>query len=246
MERIGNPRPGPTALSEQFQTTRWSLVLQATHESSTVASAALEKLCRQYWPPLFAFARQHGYSEHDAQDLTQGFFAWLLNRNSLSEADKSRGRFRTFLLYAFRSFMTGDLRKRQAAKRGGSRPGGPVDAKLSASPPAGALDPGEEYDRKWARQVFATAVERLRHEFEAAGKLKDFSVLQPFLSQPGERLAYARAGAQLKLKPETVAVCVHRMRKRYGELVRLEVKRTVAEETDIDDELQHLMKMIVR
>ena len=250
MEGPNGPVPGNArnrSASERFDTTHWTVIFDAGHRGSARAPKALEKLCQQYWPPLYGFARRKGYLEEDAKDLTQAFFAQFIRQDMAETADPARGRFRTFLLTSFDRFIIGEWKKTQTLKRGGptrtaAEPLHPVGsmAEPDSCPADSAL-----FDRAWAEETFAAALARLREEFAVAGQAEHFRQLQPFLSQPGDRENYAAAAKKLAMKPESVAVAVHRLRHRYSELVRAEVSRIVSPE-EIEAELKYLIEVMVR
>lgn len=239
------PEDNPTrAVSEHFTQTRWSLVLRAGELASTDATGALDRLCQTYWPPIFGFLRRKGYNLHDAQDLTQGFFAAFLRRNSLAAADPSKGRFRTYLLSSLTYYLADERDKARAQKRGG----GEVIASLDAEEAENVLNavaspdatPEIAFDQQWANTLLGQALEALQAEFEAARKLPQFAVLRRFLTEEACAGGYDDVALELGLKPGTVAVTVHRMRARYRELVRAEVAQTVADPADVDRELRAL------
>ncbi|MBL9128181.1 MAG: sigma-70 family RNA polymerase sigma factor, partial [Verrucomicrobiales bacterium] len=212
------------------------------------SAAALEKLCRRYWRPIYAYARRYGHSEHDSQDLTQGFFADLLLRDGIGLADPDRGRFRTFLLTAFRRFVTRQWRKASADKRAGSHTWISFeelrDAEHGLRLEDLAAPPENFYDLEWARNTFLAALERLRSEYDRAGKSTEFSRLLPFLSRSGTAEEYGSVATEFGWKPDSVAVAAHRLRRRYGELTRSEVARTVGRLDEIEDELRYLVAAI--
>jgi DNA-directed RNA polymerase specialized sigma24 family protein len=247
---IENPKEHtPLDSASRFNSTHWSVVLSAGSEASPASREALEKLCRAYWRPLQAFARRLGHSEHDAQDLTQGFFAHFLEKGYIRVADPERGRFRTFLLSSFQHFIQAEWIKARAAKRGGGHPLLSLD-ELSVAEQESVPQPVNEaaanavFDRQWASEVFSLAIARLKNEFALAGKAGDFQELKCFLSQPGHKEAYALAANHLDTQPETIAVAVHRLRRRYGELLRAEIENTVSHADEVEDELRYLMEVI--
>jgi DNA-directed RNA polymerase specialized sigma24 family protein len=215
----------------QFSTTRWSVVLLAGRTRSPETTAALEKLCRAYWPPIYCFARRKGWNDADAQDLTQQFFAHLLARNDFSGVDPRKGKFRTFLLTAFTHFLANEYDRTRALKRGG----GFTILSLDALPleetgelaPAGNVSPDTQYDLRWAKTILATALKHLSEEMVTNAKPGWFAQLKPFLTinaAPGD---YAAVAGRLDVAEVSVPVLVHRLRQRYRELVRAEVAQTV-------------------
>jgi len=237
------------ALSDQrFATTHWSVVLAAQDPDSPAAAEALEKLCRIYWGALYAYARRRGHSPADAEDLTQGFFARFLDRHFVEHADRSRSKFRFFLLRTFNHFLVDEWRCAHAEKHEGAHPVISINAdhwethyghELSTD-----LTPEKIFERRWAIALFDRALTRLGEESVAAGKGRQFDLLKEFLSSASSEGAYAEAAGQLGLRPAAVAVQVHRLRKRYGELVREEVAHTVAHPDEVDEELRHLLEVL--
>ncbi|HVM48009.1 MAG TPA: sigma-70 family RNA polymerase sigma factor [Candidatus Acidoferrum sp.] len=232
----------------QFNTTHWSVVLMAGRETSPQSAEALERLCQTYWPPLYSFIRRQGHPPQDAEDLTQKFFARLLEKQALGTVDPSKGKFRTFLLTALSHFLANERDYAQAAKRGGGktilsldelRPEQAYEAELAA-----ALSPDKLFDRRWAITVLDQALAALRLEMGEAGKGSHFEQLRLFLTEEPAAGQYAEIGGRLGLSRETVAVTVHRLRRRYHELVRAEVAQTVANPLELEDELRHLFQAL--
>ena len=230
-----------------FATTHWSVVLAATGDSPESA-AALEQLCRAYWYPLYSYVRRCGHSPHDAQDLTQAFFAELLRKQYFRAADRQRGKFRSFLLTALKHFMAHEWEKARAAKRGGGLIPVCLDEQVAERcyQAEATVNSGPEraYDRAWALRVFEQSLTKLRHELEATGKATQFDQLKKYLTQdpgPGE---YAAEAAILSLSPNALAVAVHRLRRRYAELVREAVAETVAQPEQIEEEVGYLISLV--
>lgn len=241
-------KPTPEPRPEAFPATRWSRVVLAGDASSEDAHEALAGLCRDYWRPLYFFARRGGHRPEDAQDLTQGFILKLLESNLLANADPNRGRFRTFLLAAFCNYLANEHRARTTAKRGGNVSFVELDApEVEAAFLAGGqspLTPEREFDRRWALSVLERVMIQLRNEYDVAGRRDLFAALQPHLSGAAGRPGYAQLGAALGLSESAVTVAMHRMRKRYGELLRAAITSTVAAEQDVEGELRHLIAII--
>ncbi len=239
-----SPKPG------WFATTHWSVVLRAGESESPGAEAALETLCRAYWYPLYAFVRRRGYSPPDAEDLIQGFFARLLEKNWLAAAVPEKGRFRSFLLGTLNHYL-GDMRDRaNAAKRGGGKALFSLDAgtgeNLLMQEPVSTLSPEHEFEKRWAVTLLQKALGRLRHDYQVAGKLPVYEELKPFLegeARPGE---YAQVAERLGMSAGTVAVSVHRLRQSYREAVRSEIANTVETAAEIDAELRHLFTLVAQ
>ena len=216
--------------------------------SSPVAQQALASLCRDYWRPLYHFARRRGQQPEDAQDLTQGFILSLLQSNAFATADQNRGKFRTFLLGAFCNYLAKDHRARTALRRGGAvafvtfeDPDAETAFALHAHE---RVTPELEFDRNWALMTLESVMVRLRAEYEAASRLSLFEAIQPHLSGGSGRPGYAQIGSALGLSEGAVTVAMHRMRKRYGELLREAIASTVTEGGDVADELRHLISII--
>lgn len=231
----------------QFATTHWSVVLSAGG-TSTQGQAALEKLCRAYWYPLYAYVRRKGQSPHDAQDLTQAFFARLLERGLVKDADPARGRFRSFLLTSLKNFLNDEWDKARAQKRGGGHPVISLDEQAAEG--RYLLEPADEsnaekiFERRWALTLLEQTLARLEAEYAALGKRRLFDELHPVLLGEKRSLTYAQAGERLGMTEGAVKVTVHRMHRRYRELVRAEIANTVAAPIEIEDELRHLFSVL--
>jgi RNA polymerase sigma factor (sigma-70 family) len=230
--------------SPQFKQTHWSLVRRAGSLNSLESRAALEALCCAYWFPIYAFVRRQGNSPHDAQDLTQEFFARLLASNSIVRADPRLGKFRTFLLGALKHFLADAQRKAGAWKRGGgleiiSFQQAEAEERYQLEP-VDERTPDKVFDQRWTIVLLETAVARLGEEFQKAGKARQFEVLKTFLSSEGGEAAYAQAGAELKHSGKTVAVAVHRIRRRFRQLVRSAIAETVSTADEVEEEYRSL------
>lgn len=239
MSDVATPAP-----NSRFEQTRWSVVL-ATQDAdhSTAAHHALEKLCATYWPPLYSFVRRTGATPHDAQDLTQEFFARLLEKNWLADVDARKGRFRSFLLAAMKHFLANQRDKASALKRGSRQTPLSLDAEDAewryTQEPADPMSADKLYDRRWALTVLDAVLARLGAEYAAAGKTELFAALKPMIT--GEKSPYAGIAAQLGVSEGSVKIAVHRLRERYRDLIRAEIADTVATPAEIDDELRHLI-----
>ena len=229
-----------------FETTHWSLVLKAKDDRAPGGIAALEKLCRAYWQPLYSHARRRGYSPADAQDLTQEFFSRLIARNALEGVNPTAGRFRSFLLASLDHLMANEADKAQTLKRGGghrfiSLDGEEAESRFARETAGRADDsPEKAFDRGWALTVLERALARLREEMTAAGKRSQFDRLKVFLSDVAREGDYAALADPLGLDSGGVAVAVHRLRKRYREIVCSEIAQTVGTEAEVNDEMRHL------
>jgi RNA polymerase sigma-70 factor (ECF subfamily) len=231
-----------------FATTHWSVVLTAGGNDSPEASQALERLCHAYWYPLYAYVRRKGHSPHDAQDLVQEFFAHFLERNYLQHADRNRGRFRSFLLTSLQRFLINEWHKSKRQKRGGSEASFSLDEARAesrlAGEPATEQPPDSLYDRGWAVVLLERALTALRSEFMQAGKRELFERLKVYVWGERNTLPYATMAEQLGMSETAVKVAVHRLRLRYGELLRAEIAQTVATPAEIEEELRYLVSVI--
>ena len=220
-------KAGPTS----FATTHWSVVVAAGGPTGPGARAALETLCRTYWYPLYAYARRRGASRHDAEDLVQGFFGVLLERGSVAAADPQRGRFRAFLLTAFQRCAADEHARRAAQKRGGGAAALSLDFDEGESrfaiEPTHGLTPEREFERRFALALLARTVDLL-----------------PFVGGKGDARPYAEIAAARGTSEGAIKVAVHRLRVRYRECLRAEIRETVAAEADVDDEIRHLLDVV--
>lgn len=226
-----------------FATTQWSMVLDA-RRSAPEARQALAELCQRYWYPLYVYVRRRVPEVHEARDLTQEFFAHLLEKQTLHHADPARGRFRSFLLTALHHFLANQWHKARARKRGGGKAVLRLD--FDDAPPHASLEPTHQltpeklFDRQWALALLDLVLTRLRLEHEAAGRAKLFEQLKQFLMGESPEATYLQAAAALGMSAGTLRVAAHRFRKRYRELLRQEVAQTVADEAEIEDEIRAL------
>lgn len=232
-----------------FATTHWSLVLSARDPQSPQSAAALEKLCRTYWFPLYAYVRRGGGLKEDAEDLTQAFFARLLEKKFLDSVRQERGRFRTFLLVALKRFLANEWHRAHAQKRGGFQTPVPLDTelaerKLQTEIAAPEVSPDRDYERRWALALLEQTLSRLRAEFQRAGKIPEFERLKNFLTADSKEIPYATAAAELGLGESAMRVAVHRLRRRYREVFREEIAHTLAEGESVEDELHHLLDVL--
>lgn len=243
------------AYSGGFHTTRWSLVLSVQGKSPAPQAdveASLETLCRLYWRPLFAFVRHRGYSLHDAQDLTQEFFARLLAKEWLLAVDQERGRFRSFLLMAMKRFLANQWDRSHAQKRGADLGFISLHATAYAEDRAPELaavaneTPDAAYDRVWAVNVLDNAMSALRGEYEAAGRLAEFEAMKPYLTADRGEIPYEELATTLGVSPTTARSVVHRFRKRFREIFRAEIASTVADPEGIEDEMRAVVAALAR
>jgi DNA-directed RNA polymerase specialized sigma24 family protein len=223
------------------------MVLAAGVEPGSRAEPALAALCQQYWHPVYAFIRRHGHSSDQAQDLTQAFFAVLLEKNYLRDARKERGRFRSFLLTAVKHFLFNRKAHEHALKRGGGQPHVSIDPAEAESWFLPEVVDGETpehlFERRWALSLLEQVLARLRAEFEKPGKEGQFDLLSPFLNG-GAGVDYETAAAQAGRSAGSMRTAVHRMRHRYRALLREEIAETVAQPEEIDEEIQFLLKIV--
>lgn len=239
---VGLPR------SPVFVTTHWSVVLTAGSSDTTRAHQALAKLCQTYWYPLYAYVRRRGFSPPDAEDMTQEFFARFLEHDWVANADREKGRFRSFLLSAMNHFLANEWDKAQAQKRGGGATLLPLEFNTAETrysrEPADNVTPEQHFERHWALTLLATVTSRLQAEYEQDGKGELFTALNPCLvgdrtSQPYEELA-----RKLALSEGAVKSAVHRLRQRYRQLLREEIAQTVAQPGEVEEELRHLIAVL--
>jgi RNA polymerase sigma-70 factor (ECF subfamily) len=227
----------------QFQTTRWSLVLEARAEDAR-SRLALEKLCSAYRAPVLAYIRRRGAAPDEAEDLAQAFFTRFIERAVHAQADPARGRFRAFLLTALKHFLADANDQDMALKRGGHIFFKPLDGLGDSQSSIEAVAQGETpdavFDRAWAQAVLQAAMRKLRHEAKAAGKIALFNALSEFLIERPDDADYARLAQALEMRRNTLAVAVHRMRNRLRELVCRELADTAADNDDLELELTQL------
>jgi RNA polymerase sigma-70 factor (ECF subfamily) len=236
--------PGPA----QFPPTLWSIVLKAGGQPSAQAEQALAQLCSTYWYPIYAYLRRRGKTTHDAQDLTQGFFYHLLNKDALAKVRPEKGKFRSFLLTSLQNYLVDEWQRSQASKRGGGATVLSLDAEAAenryACEPADAADPELFFEHRWAITLLETALSRLQDEQKS--RRERFEKLQIFLTGEPHGVAYAEVAASLGMSGGAVKVAVLRLRQRYRELVRDEIAKTVADEREVDEEMRHLLTILRR
>jgi DNA-directed RNA polymerase specialized sigma24 family protein len=232
-----------------FCATQWSVVLEARNDSGH-RREALERLCRTYWLPVYGYLRRRGHAAPDAEDLTQGFFAYLLGSDFLQRPDPARGRFRGYLIGALRHYLGTHFERANAQRRGGGAQfldWNQLDAEREfAALDQPQRDPSEVYETGWALALLGRAMERLASEQGTPAKAQQFAVLRPFLSAAADRGGYDQAALALGTTRTNVAVWVHRLNHRYGELVKLEVAATVHDPAEVKHEMQHLLQALRR
>ena len=231
-----------------FPNTRWSEVLSA-RQPTPESAAALEAICRAYWYPLYAYARRCGQSPSDAQDLTQEFFSRLLEKRWLDHADRAKGKLRTFLVVALKNLMSNEWRRASTQRRGGRRAHAHFDTPCAESRFAAdsrTLTPDEVFDQQWAMTLLELTTTRLREEFDAAGKPEAFDILKNCLLAERGAIDYAAVAKRIDVNEGAARVTVHRLRKRFREIYREEIAKTLDEQADVDAELRHLAAALAR
>ena len=233
----------------KFPTTSWSLVIASSEGPDAKSRQALAALCERYWYPLYAFIRRQGYEPDQARDLTQEFFVRLLEKNYVGQADHQRGKFRTFLLAAVKHFLFNEADRAAAKKRGGGY--AILSVELGTAEESYQLEPRHDvtpdkiFERNWAVTLLETTTDRLQCEFAQAGNAKQFEALKPVLTGESEGVRYSHIAERLGLSEGAVKVAVHRLRRRFRELLRLEVAETVAAPRLIDEEIHFLSKVLI-
>jgi RNA polymerase sigma factor (sigma-70 family) len=233
--------------AQQFATTMWTVVLNARNASDASSEAALQTLCRTYWQPLYFFVRRQGYEPADAEDLTQGFFARLLEKNYLHQVGPEKGRFRSFLLVALRHFISDERDHARALKRGGGKTHLAFDVESAelayAKEFALQSTPEKLFERRWAISVLAQAQTRLQNECESSGKLVLYRELGPEAAMDS-REGYAAVAKRLGLSESAVKSAAFRLRRRYQELIREEIAQTIAAPEEVEAEIRHLLRVL--
>jgi RNA polymerase sigma factor (sigma-70 family) len=231
----------------RFVTTRWSLVRAAGHEAGSEGRKALETLCELYWYPLYAYVRRRGHQAAQAQDLTQAFFADVLERNVLAVADEQRGRFRVFLLQTLKNFLSTERRKQAAGKRGSGRPQLSLDFEAGENryrhEPADLITPEQLFERRWALTLLEQALHQLRSEYQTSGRSELFEALEPQLQGYSAKSTYAELAEQLETSEGALKVAAHRLRHRYREILRATIAETVSSPEEVDEELRDLLNV---
>jgi RNA polymerase sigma-70 factor (ECF subfamily) len=242
LSRSNRPHP------RDFASTQWSIVLAAGDRERRNAREALSRLCELYWYPLYAYVRRRVSDVHEAHDLTQAFFAELLEKNYIGAATPQRGLFRAFLLTAFKHFLAKEWKKARAQKRGGGRAAISLDFAAADSTlridPAAGLTPEQIYDQQWAIALLGQIMDRLRAEFAEKGKSNQFAELKGFLIGDHAQITYAQVAARLNMTEAAAKKAGSRMRRRYRELLREEIGRTVSGPDAVEEEIQHLFAVL--
>ena len=239
-----NSRPAP----DYFATTHWSVVLTAQRTDTTRAQDALAKLCQTYWYPLYAFVRRQGHSPHDAQDLTQEFFARLLAKNYLAGVAPEKGNFRSFLLAAMKHFLANEWDRAHAAKRGGGQAIISLDDTDAEEryqlEPVDNMTADKLFDRRWVLTLLEQVMTRLRSEYAELGNAELYAKLKDNLAGSRESAPYSQLATELKMSEGAVKVAVHRLRARYREMLREEIAQTVSNQAEVDEEIHHLFALL--
>ena len=233
-----------TPPANRFAATRWTIVVAAGQGQSPQATRALEDLCRAYWSPLYAYVRRCGYEAHEAEDLTQEFFARLLAKNYLADVTREKGKFRSFLLASLKHFLANEWDRARAKKRGGEHTHISLDAQAAEtryrSEPMDESSADKVLDRQWTLTLLELVLARLNAEYADAGKAELFECLKVYLTAVKGTVPYAAVATKLGTTEGAVKVAVHRLRQRYRQLLREEIAHTVASPAEIDGEIRHL------
>jgi DNA-directed RNA polymerase specialized sigma24 family protein len=243
-----SPHHAPGGEPPLFVTTRWSVVLAAQDKSSPASAQALETICHAYWYPIYALVRRQGHSPHDSQDLTQEFFARLLQKNYLKSVDRERGRLRMFLHVALKRFLANEWDRLRAQKRGGGVAPVSFDTEVAEQryllQGSEALSAERIYERQWAMTLLEQALGRLRAEYEASRRQAEFELLKNSLTAERGAIPYEALAAALKLSDGAARVAVHRLRKRFRALFRATIADTVSDPAEVDDEVRYVARML--
>ncbi len=241
-------RPAADRGPQRFATTRWTLVRTAGRQDTASADRALAELCERYWYPLYAYARRRGHDADDARDVTQSFFAMLLEKGGVGRADPQRGRFRTFLLSSMQNFLAGEWRKQQAAKRGGGTNILSLDFESAEATytrePATELDPEAIYERKWALSLLERALADLEQQYADLDKREFFIAVRGTVSGAEPSVPYPKLAESVGMSEGALRTAISRLRKRWRTRVRDLVAETVDDESEIQDELQRLISAL--
>jgi RNA polymerase sigma factor (sigma-70 family) len=242
----------PVGDANRFHTTRWSVVLISAQSQTPGSKEALGDLCKLYWYPLYAFIRHRGYSPEDAQDLVQGFFLHLIEYKTLSRVDRSKGKFRSFLLASLQNYLANEADRARCLKRGGAAKFVPMGGFAEAEDRYGLesvdeLTPEKVFDARWAMVLLGEAMNRLSGQYTAQGKATTFQVLRAFLDPINtKRLpSYEDVAAQLEVSVGSLKTHIHRLRKQYAAIVREEISRTVSDFADVDMETHALCQALI-
>lgn len=231
-----------------FTTTNWSVVLAAGGVHDAQAAAALERLCSIYWYPTYVFIRRRGFDQHAAEDLTQSFFACLLEKEAVRKVNQQKGKFRSFLLAALTNFLANERDRQLAIKRGGQRQIVSLDAmeaeQFYQCEPVEPMTPDKLFERSWAMALLEQVLSRLKQEYSIANKVELFAKLEPELTREVSPGWYSLKSHELNMSEGALKVALHRLRRRFGELLRSEIAHTVSKPEEIDEEIRYLFASI--
>lgn len=231
----------------RFATTSWSQIVAARGAPSVESRRALEHLCQAYWYPVYAYVRRQGHGAEDARDFTQAYFVALLEKGYLEDFDPMRGRFRVFLRASVKHFLSKEREKARAQKRGGRTPVVPIDEEVEGRyvrEPKDLLTPEEIYERRWAMTLIERALGKLQREFADARRTREFERLKEFLTGEEPRVPYKEVAAELGSSESAIKTSVHRLRRRFGEILRTEIAETVEGPDQVDDEVRYLLSVV--
>jgi RNA polymerase sigma-70 factor (ECF subfamily) len=238
----------PAPRAGRFATTRWSLVLAAGQKTDARSAEALGNLCEMYWYPVYAFIRRQGYRPEEVADLTQEFFARVLEKNYFHDADPARGRFRAFLCASIRHFLSNERDRARTLKRGGNQLPISLDVETAEGTyriePRDDLTPEKLFDRRWALILLERVLARLRDNHVSAGKGEMFDRLKGFLTGDSTGVPYAEVAKALGMTEGAVKVAVHRLRRQFRDTLMQEIAETVSDPADIDAEIEYLLKAV--
>ncbi|MBN2438046.1 MAG: sigma-70 family RNA polymerase sigma factor [Deltaproteobacteria bacterium] len=234
-----------------FVTTRWTMVLAAADRSTPQAGQALEEICQLYWYPLYAYIRRHDHSPENAEDLTQEFFRQLVEHHWIGDADRNKGKLRAFLMTALKNFMAKEWRKASAKKRGGGQlplsiDTGIAEGRYASTTKSPSIEAEALFDHEWALTLLELTMQCLRSEYGDAGKQERFAVLKDGLFAPHQDIDYSALAESLDLTVAATQVAVHRMRKRFRELYREEVAKTLPPDANLDEEIRYLAESLAK
>ena len=248
MAKDGSGDIGLLGQTASFHTTSWKMVLQAGQPDCAEAKAALELLCRIYWKPLCVFAQARGWPLHDAQDATQGFFKRLLSNSGIARADPAKGKFRTYLLSSFKHFLGAEWQRNNAQKRGGNVSFVSFDEMAEADSTLGdaarSENPDALYERQYATALIEATLQRLESEHQSADKSAKFAAMKPLMTCGDDKVPAAELGAKLRMTEGAVRVALFRLRRRYQEIFREEVLRTLQDPADLEEEVRHVRRVL--
>lgn len=235
-------------MNAQFATTQWSLVLAARDGAGTEAQRALTALCEAYWIPLYAYVRSRGHDPDESCDLTQGYFAYLLEKEILQDVRPSAGRFRSYLLASLKNFLGHEYRHQRALKRGGATITVSFDAAAAEDrfiqEPTDKLNPEQIFEHRWALTVLERALSQLQSEHADQDQQRRFELLKPHLTGRQPRVPFRQIAQKLKMTDTAVRGAMYRLRQRYGRLIREEIAETVADPEEVDEEVRHLLGVV--